>query len=318
MQRWERVKERATATLTVWSQNAPTMRVGGKGPADLESLIDGFEPLAQAVVAAQDAADAAHRSVRLSLETLKLLGYRVPQIIEGQLAHDAGLLAELRKIYRTSPRTVATILERARALYPIWLLANEAMAALTPPQPPLTRNIQQVPHTAAMLKTLMDGYSDLVTDSTLKAKLLAARKAALDTLAATTDALSKRWFKVMSHSFDPGSAEHKALDGITTEAFARVPVALEIRTVKQGGLQGRQALVSYAKSGGDHATRAFVKWQVVGVDADFAHEQPLEKTGNALGPFAPDTVLRIITEVANSVGSRTSAPRSIVIEESIG
>lgn len=318
MQTWEATKNRAMESLAVWQKHVPDLKLGTDGPEVLEELISQFEPAAQAVTLAQDDYDASTRESEAALKRMQMLGVKMPQIIEGQLAHDVGLLAELRKIYRTSPRTVATILERARALYPIWLLANEAMAALTPPQPPLTRNIQQVPHTAAMLKTLMDGYSDLVMDSTLKAKLLAARKAALDTLAATTDALNKRWFKVMSHSFDPGSAEHKALDGITTEAFARVPVALEIRTVKQGGLQGRQALVSYAKSGGDHATRAFVKWQVVGVDADFAHEQPLEKTGNALGPFAPDTVLRIITEVANSVGSRTSAPRSIVIEESIG
>jgi len=318
MQSWEDIKTRAIETLAVWRNRAPDLKVGTEGVEVLEGYIDGFEPLAQDLVRVQHDYDETTRAVEASLEKLKLLGVKVPQMIEGHLHDNEELLTELRKIYRTSPRTEATILVRARELYPIWLLADEAMAALAQPQPPITRRIQKVAHTAAMLKELVDGYSDLIKEMKLQAKLLAASKGRLLALAEATDVLNKRWFKLMNNTFDPGSAEHEALDRISTEPFAKVPVVLEILSVKQGGLQGRQALIRYAKKGGDHATRSFVRWQVVGVDADFVNELPLERQGNTLGPFEAGTELRIIAEVANSVGSRKTAPRSLVIAESIG
>ena len=318
MQPWEATKKRAQESLAVWVRYVPDLRVGAEGPEVLEDNIARFEPLAQEVTGLQDAYDATLRAAQASLDKLKLLGVKVPPMIEAHLHDNEGLLEELRKIYRTAPRSEATILMRARELYPIWLLADEAMAAMVPSQPPITRRIQKVGHSAALLKALLDGYSDLIKETSWQAKRLAASKAELRELTEATDVLNKRWFKVMDSAFDPGSDEHAALEGISTEPFAKVPVVLEIRSVKQGGLKGRQVLIRYAKTGGDHATRLFVKWQEVGVDTDFVNQEPLDKAGNALGPFEPGTELRIIAEVANSVGSRTSAPRSIVVAESIG
>ena len=56
----------------------------------------------------------------------------------------------------------------------------------------------------------------------------------------------------------------------------------------------------------------------VGVDLDFIHSAPLDASGNALGPFTVGQVVRVITEVSNSSGTRTTAPRTITIEEPIG
>jgi hypothetical protein len=53
------------------------------------------------------------------------------------------------------------------------------------------------------------------------------------------------------------------------------------------------------------------------VDADFVHEMPLDPSGNALGPFVPGQVMHILTEVSNSAGTRSTAPRTITIEEPI-
>lgn len=318
MQLWEVTRKRAQESLAVWLRHAPNLILGSEGPEVLEDKIARFEPLAQEVVGLQDAYDETLRAAQASLAKLKLLGVKVPAMIEGHLYDNEGLLVELRKIYRTAPRSEATILVRARELYPMWLLANEAMAALVPSQPPITRRIQKVEHSAAMLKALLDGYSDLIKETSWQAKLLAASKAKLRELTEATDVLNKRWFKVMDSAFDPGSDEHVALESISTEPFAKVPVVLEIRSVKQGGLKGRQVLIRYATTGGDHATRSWVKWKVVGEDADFVNQEPLVKAGNALGPFEVGTELTIIAEVANSVGSRTSAPRSIVVAESIG
>lgn len=69
--------------------------------------------------------------------------------------------------------------------------------------------------------------------------------------------------------------------------------------------------------GGAHTTTKRVKWQVVGVDADFTHSAPLDPSGNALGPFTVGQIVKIITEVSNSVGTRTTAPRISVIGEPV-
>ena len=61
-------------------------------------------------------------------------------------------------LYRTTPRAEATILKRGRELYAFWLRADAAMAALTPPQPPITRE-----NTAASASSLSTSFWRLAT-----------------------------------------------------------------------------------------------------------------------------------------------------------
>lgn len=318
MQPWEITLKRAYETLAIWKLHAPGAKVRGEGHEVLEALIDQFEPMAQACVTSQDEVDAATRAAQDTLAKLKLLGTRVPQIIEAQLDDNEPLMTGLRVIYRTSPRTEATILTRMRELYPFWLLADEAMAAQTPPQPPITRRIQGLPHSAAMAKALLDGYNNEVQEVGKMNKQHAVTLAAQAALDQRVDSLNKRWYKMVSNSFEAGSAEHEALDKIPTEQGALVPTVLEIKSVKQAGEAGRQVIVRYAAKGGERATRRWLKWQVLGVDADYVNELPLDPKGNTLGPFEVGTELRIIAEVANSAASRTSAPRSITITAPVG
>ena len=53
------------------------------------------------------------------------------------------------------------------------------------------------------------------------------------------------------------------------------------------------------------------------VDPDFTNSVELESGGNAVGPFTEGQVVKVITEVTNSSGSRTSAERTITIEPPI-
>ena len=53
------------------------------------------------------------------------------------------------------------------------------------------------------------------------------------------------------------------------------------------------------------------------MDPGFDHSAPLDASGNALGPFVVGQTVSVITEVSNSAGTRTTAPRTIVIEEPI-
>lgn len=318
MQPWEITKERAQATLTVWSQHAPTLTIGGKTVADLEALIDDFEGLAQNRVAKQDASDAAHRAVESSLLKMHVLGARIPAVIEGQFDDEADVVRDLRDVYRVKQSGPNRILQRARHLHPVWVRANTALAALTPAQPPITRAIQGVSHTAPMYLALVEGITDLTqARSDAKGEYDSAQEA-LDDHEEECDRLIKRWYKVAKATFEPGTAAYAALESIPKEPDTPAPDPIEISTVVQGGEDGLQALVHYVAGGGDHATTRLVKWKVEGVDPDFIHETPLDPSGNALGPFAVGQVVQIQTLVSNSSGSRTSAVRTITIEEPIG
>ncbi|MCC6884198.1 MAG: hypothetical protein IT576_18710 [Verrucomicrobiales bacterium] len=48
----------------------------------------------------------------------------------------------------------------------------------------------------------------------------------------------------------------------------------------------------------------------------YAHS--LDPSGNTIGPFEVGQVVHVMTQVSNSSGTRTSAVRTITIEEPIG
>ena len=244
MEYWEDTKNRAQLTRAAWEQYVPALKIGTQGFAELEGLIGQFEPAAQARTAAQDDLDTAYRAVQGALLKMKVLGTKVPKVIEGQLDENEGLMRDLNEVYKINPRTEATILKRARELYPVWVRANTALAALTPAQPPITRVIQGVAFTAAMLKSLLDGYTALIATNNDKQEVLDTARTTLRTLDRDTDQLNKRWYKVVKASYDPGSPAYDALAGIPTEPGTPLPEPVEIDTVTQGGDDGLQVLVS--------------------------------------------------------------------------
>lgn len=317
MEYWEITKNRAQETLPVWTQYLPAFKVGGLGTTELTAFIDGFEPLVQARTTAQDDFDMAFRAAQDALLRMKALGTKIPALIEAHLDDNAGIMKDVDDVYAVPPRTEASILKRLRMLLPVWTRADAALAAMTPAQPPITRTVGGVAYTAASAKTLLDGYTDVIKTVEDKQELLDRRRAELRAHDRTCDNLNKRWYKAVKASHDPGSDVYEALEGITTEPSTPVPETIEINTVLQGGENGLQVLVTYLPGGGDHATTKLVKWQVVGVDAGFDHSAPLDASGNALGPFTVGQTIRIITEVANSAATRTTAPRTIVIAEPV-
>lgn len=313
MEYWEITKQRAQETLPVWTQYLPTLKVAGQTPAELTALIDGFEPLVQARTDAQDTHDAAFRAVQDALLRMKVLGTRVPAIIEAHLDENASIMKEVDDLYATAPRTEGSILKRLRDLLPVWVRANAVLAAQSPAQEAIVRTVGGVTYTAASARTLLDGYTDLVKAMKDKEEQLDRKRTALRAHDRAADQLNKRWYKAVKASNDPGSDVYEALSGITTEPTTPAPDPVEINTITQGGDAGLQVLVAYTAGGGDHATTKLVKWQVVGVDADFTHSSPLDASGNALGPFTVGQTVKVITEVSNSVGTRTTAPRTITI-----
>ena len=317
MEFWEVTKNRAQETLPVWASYAPDLTVGGKTPADLEALIDGFEPLVQARTLAQDGVDAAYYAIQDALQRMRVLGTRVPQIIEGQLDENALLMKDVDDLFRTSPRTEGTILKRLRDLLPVWERANTALAAMTPPQPPVTRTVGGVAYTVASATTLLDGYTALVKAHKDKEEDLDITRQELAAHDRACDQLNKRWYKVAKATADPGQPLYDELEDITTEPSTPAPEVIEIDHLTQGGEGGLEVLVAYEPGGGAHATQRLVKWQIVGVDPGHIHSAPLDPSGNNLGAFAVGQTIQVITEVSNSAGTRTSAPRSITLGEPV-
>lgn len=317
MEYWEITLDRAQKTLPVWQTFVPTQNVRTLLPADLQTLIAGFQPLVQARVTAQDEADAAFRAVQSALLKMKLLGTKIPVFIEIQLAEDEGILQDVADLYAVNPRTESTILKRASMLLPVWQKANTKLAAMTPPQEPLTLNIQGQAYTAALLQALLTGQAAL--NGALAAKNLALNGAreALRVHDQACDRLNKDWYRLVKTGAEEGSALLTALEGIPTEPSTPPPETIEIETLTQGGEEGTQALVAYVAGGGVHATAKELQYTLPGDAEPFTHTVPLEAGGNALGPFAVGTVLTVRTSVGNSAGTRTSAPRTLTIEEPI-
>lgn len=318
MEYWEVTKERAQKTLPVWQNYVPEVHVGAMGPGALDALIAGFEPLAQARVAAQNAYDAAFRAVQSALLKMKILGTKVPVLIEGHLEEDAALMKDLDDVYRVNPRSEETILARARMLIPVWKRANTAMAGLSPAQPALVRAIQGQVHTVAMLEALLNGYTELTSTLNEQDRLLNDARGALRAHDRACDRLNKRWYAIVKGGMELTEALASALEGIPTEPGTPPPDAVEIDHVTQGGVDGRQALVTYAPRGGGHATTLVLQFMVEGDAEEWSHEVPLVAAGNAVGPFPEGKTIMLRTEVSNSAGTRTTAPRTITIEPPIG
>lgn len=315
MEYWEITEDRAMKTLPVWQTHVPTLKVTGFGADEFEDLFDQFEAKAQERTEAQDVLDTAVRVARTALLKMKILGIKVPQIIDGQLSSDAGILADLERVFRVSPRTETTIRARARALHPVWVKADAILAALTPALPPITRRLQGVDQTAASLDALDDGYPALLKMIQAKEEILNGKRTALRTLDRQVDLLNKNFYQIVKNMFDPGSPEYEALSGIPAEGGQPGPEGIDIDQLVQGGDDGLHVLVSYEAGGGDHATTKEVEYKVEGVDADFGHAVALDASGNLLGPFVVAQVVKVRTKVSNSAGTRTSAVRTITIEE---
>lgn len=317
MEFWEITKDRAIKTRVVWQQHVPTLNIGVQTSANLDTLIDGFDPLVAARINAQDTHDAAFRAVQDALAVMRVLGTKVPQIIEGHLDENKSIIGDVKDLYANSPRTEATILKRLRELLPVWTRANAALAALAPSQPAIVRIVGGVAFTAVSAKSLYDSYTDLIGTRTEKSGLLDTAKGTLAAHDAATDDLIKRWYKVVKATADEGTPLAEALDTIPTEEGTPAPTIVDISSVTQGSDDGLHVIIDWAEGGGDHATTSNLRWKVEGVDADFTHSVPFNREGNAIGPFEVDQVVRMFGEFINSSGTRTTSIRTLTIGEPI-
>ena len=127
---------------------------------------------------------------------MKKLGTGVPQLIEAQLEENAQIMKDVDDLYRTTPRSEASILKRLRELLPVWVRANAALAAHDPGggadhhqggRPPSYhrpgRGAARRLH--GLVETMKNEENDAGPDE--------GRPATLDR---QTDSLNKRWYQL--------------------------------------------------------------------------------------------------------------------------
>lgn len=318
MEYWEITKDRAEKTLPVWTAHTPTLKIRGEGPVELEAYIDGFEALVQGRIEAQDAEDAAYRAVQSSLLKMKLMGIHIPAMIKIQHKKNESIRKDVADLFSAQPTSEGGILKRARMLLPVWERANDALAAMTPPQDPITLNIQGTAHTPAMLEALLTGYTELTKALAQKSSLLDDARGALRTHDHLCDELNKDWYAYAKAGADTNQALLEALETIPKEPSTQPPPVVEIEHVTQGGEQGRQPLISYPNgSTMGNATTGVLQWTLPGDAEPYLHSMPLDLSGNAIPVQPVGTVVTLRTRTENSAGVRTSAPRTITIEAPI-
>jgi hypothetical protein len=103
---------------------------------------------------------------------MKILGTKVPAIIDAQLSENAAVMKDLDDVLGAASRTESGILARMRMVIPVWERANTALTARTPAGGPITRPIQGVPHPVVMAKALLDDYTGLLKTAKDKEELL--------------------------------------------------------------------------------------------------------------------------------------------------
>ncbi|HCN28824.1 MAG TPA: hypothetical protein DIT64_08650 [Verrucomicrobiales bacterium] len=310
---WEITKERAQTTLSIWKSHAPEMKVGGVSAGELEEMIGQFEPLVQAQVLAQYELNAQRHAEKNLKTRIKELNLRVPRLIEVELPEHEELMAGVRELTRIPSQTREKILTRGRATLPVWEMANAALAALPEPLPPVTCRLQGVEHTAEMLAGLLQEFNEQARQMGLARTEMARAKTALRALDRRAGKLNKNWYKAAAHTFENGTPAREALERVPVLRGARMPTILCINSLKQGGQEGRQVLVDYVPRGGETATRLLLHWGVEGVDEGLPHSMPLNRAGDALGPFPVGTVVRARVEAANSAGARFCGVESLEI-----
>ncbi len=237
MEYWEVSKKRADISLPIWRKHTPGLHMGILGSADLQARIDGFEPLLQARVAAQDDLDAAERKLARTLQIMKTLSIKVPAIIEAQLSENDGIVAAVNDLQAVAPKAEGTILKRAQMLYPAWVRADAALAALTPAQPAIARVIEGTAYTAALLKDLLDGFANVVQERQEMKSALKRKQAELRTHHRATDKLVKRWYKHAKALAEEGSDLESALEAVPKEPGASATKPARITKLKADAVE---------------------------------------------------------------------------------
>lgn len=312
MEYYQQTQNRAAQTVAVINQFAPGMKIGTTTAANLLSTSEELAEIAQQRDDALAALDAATNAENFGYLTLRRLTLSLPQSAEGELNDEvepeSALLDLLDPVYAIVPRTTEAALERGRKLFSALTRMNTFLAAKTPPLPPITSGGKGI----SQLLTAIEAQPALEQAVEDRAAAVRATRLALRNSAAGVDRLNKRFYSKLQGEARENPELAEALGQIDTGDTR--PGTLGILKVLQGGVNQLQLLVSYENgSFEDNATNT-LEWMVQGVDAEFSKSQPVDPSGNALGPFTAGQTVALRTRVTTATGTTTGSVRTLTIQ----
>ena len=98
MEYWQSILERAIATIPVYTQYFPTLKLGTVGLPQFIAMTDALPGIAQTRDARVQLVDNSRQAGDFSWMGLRLISLKVPKIIEGVIDPKSGLLDDLTKV----------------------------------------------------------------------------------------------------------------------------------------------------------------------------------------------------------------------------
>jgi hypothetical protein len=316
---WEITQARALATVSVWNLQ-PTFTLQGltlsQHTANTAALASTATTRAQKEGDLSDA----RQSLYDAFEKMTDMNTRVPGAIEGMLSPDDDLHGQIDLVYaEDSAGSQAAVLRRGRLVQGLWTDFNARRAAQTPALPPLVVSYKKKNSDVPAVDVTVADMVAMVTAGPVAQTAVADGqrevnkiKTALRALESKVDRDNKRWYQAWMKLFPQGTPEgDAAFSQVPTESGVSAPVALEIDSATANS--DRTVLLTYATSGGDHATTLELQWKLES-EGDFGHSTPITRPTQTVGPFPANATVTFRTRVANSSpGVVLSAPKAVAV-----
>lgn len=314
MEQYQATLNRAMQTIAVIEEHLPGLTVGGITTGAFASLANNMENTAAIRDAALATADQAANAENLNSLFIRTLVLALPQAaksdLDDEIPVESGLIDLLAEAFRLTPRTTELRLARGKKVAAALVKINAYLGTRVPPRPAITAGGKGITH----LNNAMGVHPGLEqVFENLDADVTTARTN-LDTEEHTTDRLNKRYYQKLLAEARTNPTLAAALGQIDTETD-NLPGTLSIASVLQGGDNQLHLLVAYVNGTGANADDRLLDWMVVGTDADFTNTVAVDLSGNLLGPFLVGQTVKIRTRTVNGSGTRTSAVRTLVIQQ---
>jgi hypothetical protein len=311
MERHQAIQNRAAQTAAVIKQYDPLMKIGAVNVSGLLASSHQLGVLAQArddALAAFVAADNIKNQGFLALVALTKTLPRMAQAdLDENVDAEVALLDMLDPVFAIVPRGTEHAIMRGQKLVAALNRINDYLSSLTPPRGPVTSAGQGVIELGAAI----DAQGVASQARIDRAADITAARSALRNAATTVDKLNKRFYSKLKAEARSNATLATALGQIDTSS-ANLPPTLSIHTLRQGGAQNRQLLVSYVNGSFDNDATNSVEWKIDDEQA-FAHTVAADPSGNTIGPFDSGATVFLRTRVATGAGTKTGSVRKLTI-----
>lgn len=300
---WQIAHARAVQTQGVWALE-DTFTCQGKAKEDHELLMDEVQTQAETTETATNALDTTQVALEAEYAFFATMNTAIYQRLDSEIPDTDSLQKDVDQLGSIKQTGRATIDERTLKTVAAWTKVNTQLAALTPPQGPVVvRGITQAAYAARWAGVQA---KKLLHEEKWGAWRLENSK--LTRVAKQLDKLNKAWWQAWHSEFPYGTPEGDALNGVDTEQGQNLPQVLEIAAVVQEVMNLR---VTYVDGTGQYATVRRLLYKVEGVHAEY-QEEPVNLTGNVIGPFTAGQIVRVRTDVGNSRDNSELSEETVV------